>query len=112
MDDDNRATFILIVQDNVKTIDNVMEYLIEDFMENDELIVVLNNSTDSSESKIDKHLLKLPNTNTKFLIANSSPVKEFNIGEALEVGKENSSNSLNFIVYGTEYAPVEWTKDE
>lgn len=112
MEDNNSATFILIVQNDEQTIDNVMQYLVEDFMLDDELIVVLNNSTDTSEVKIDKYLPKLPNTKTKFLIANSNPMKDFSLEEALEVGKENSSNELNFIVYGNAYNPIEWTKDE
>lgn len=112
MEDNNSATFILIVQNDELTIDTVMKDIVEDFLDDDELIVVLNNSTDSSELKIDKYLPKLPNTNTKFLVANSNPMKNFSVEEALEVGKENSSNELNYIIYGNAYNPVEWTKDD
>lgn len=112
MEDDNKASFIVVVQNDELTIDTVMKDILEDFMPDDELIIVLNNSTDSSESKIDKYLPKLPNTYTKIIHADSREDNAFDIKEALEVGKENSSNDLNFIIYGTEYSPVEWTKDE
>jgi glycosyltransferase involved in cell wall biosynthesis len=112
MEDHNDASFILIVQNNEDTIKQVMENILEDFFDDDELIIVLNNSTDTSENKIDPYLAKLPNTNTKIIRADDREDKIFSVEEALEVGKENSGNDLNFIIYGNAYAPVEWTKDE
>jgi glycosyltransferase involved in cell wall biosynthesis len=112
MEDNNNASFIVMVRNDESTIDQVMQNILEDFFDDDELIVVLNNSTDTSENKIDPYLAKLPNTNTKIIHANSREDKVFDIEEALEVGKENSSNELNFIIYGNAYNPIEWTKDE
>jgi glycosyltransferase involved in cell wall biosynthesis len=112
MGDNNNATFILMVQNNEDTIKQVMEDIIEDFFDDDELIIVLNNSTDTSENKIDPYLAKLPNTKTKIIRANDTEDKVFSIEEALEIGKENSGNDFNFIIYGNAYTPVEWYKDE
>jgi len=112
MENNNNASFILIVRNDELTIDQVMQNILEDFFDDDELIVVLNNSTDTSENKIDPYLAKLPNTNTKIIYANSREDKVFDIEEALEIGKENSSNELNFIIYGNAYNPIEWYKDE
>ena len=112
MENNNNASFILIVRNDELTIDQVMKNIIYDFFEDDELIIVLNNSTDTSENKIDPYLAKLPNTKTKIIRANDTENKVFSIEEALEIGKENSGNDLNFIIYGNAYNPIEWYKDE
>ena len=106
MDKFEGATFILIVKNDEEMIDDVMEFLVEDYRKNDELIIVLNNSNDNSDNKIDKYLTKF-NSNVKFIIANG-----VNEDEALLIGKENSKNNTNFIIYGNIYNPTEWIKNE
>jgi hypothetical protein len=103
---DEKISFILLVQNNEDTIDNVMDNIIEDVQEDDSFIVVLNNVEDKSESKIDKYLTRVKCDDIKFIIAN------FNTEDAIKVGIENSNNKLNLIVHGDKYDPIEWIKDE
>jgi glycosyltransferase involved in cell wall biosynthesis len=101
-----KISFILLVQNNEDTIDDVMDYIIEDMQEEDSFIVVLNNVTDKSESKIDKYLTRVKCDDIRFIIAN------FSEDDALKVGLENSNNKLNILVYGDKYDPIEWIKDD